>query len=575
MNASPAMNKEPRSSVIIHRSSLSSTSAIIYKIRRRAVNNFRLIRSQSSFKVMFILGFMLAFETGLWILFQESFRFLDSFGGAGMILIGRLFSLFFLGLGSMLVISSIVTAYSTMFGSDEIQFLMVRPFSISQIVLYKFAEATGFASWAFFFVIVPFVGAYAWHQKLSPLFALWTLLFSIPFLFLLSSLGTLTVMIAVRYIPRKRIVKQIGFPLIVILAVVAWHITGKAIDPLMQQQFNISQLIPGMRIATHPLNPGWWISEGIMSLTRGQWLRGMIFFCALLSTALFTTMLIEWLGKHTFYDAWQKIISGARTKRNPILLPRLDLIQKILPHDITAIIIKDIRTFFRDAGQWSQTLVFFGLLALYFANLRTFNYNALPDEWRSAIAFLNVFAVSAVLSSLGSRFIYPQLSLEGHGFWLLGLSPVTKTKILAAKFILALFSMTTISISLIWLSSSMLATSPAIRIAAIAIITSIALAVCGVSTGLGAIFLDLEQRNPAAIVSGFGGTLNLVICLGFMLLSILPFGIIFHLGNTGILQPAQVSTYLKTASLWLITLTIITTITPMWLGLRSMQNRDY
>ncbi len=554
---------------------MSATAAIIYKVRRRSANNIRLLRSQSSFKVIFILGFALVFEIGLWVLFQESFKFLDSFGGAGMILIGRLFSLFFLGLGSMLAISSIVTSYSTMFGSDEIQFLMVRPFSISQIVVYKFIEATGFASWAFFFVVVPFVGAYAWHQKLSPLFALWTLLFSIPFIFLLSSIGTIVVMLSVRYIPRRRIVKQIGLPLVAVLAVVAWHITGKAIDPLIQQQFNISQLIPGLRIATHPLNPGWWVSEGIMSLTRGQWLRGMIFFCALLSSALFTTMLIEWLGKHTFYDAWQKLISSGRTKRKTILIPRLDLIQTILPHDISAIIIKDIRTFFRDAGQWSQALVFFGLLGLYFANLRTFNYNALPDEWRSAIAFLNVFAVSAVLSSLGSRFIYPQLSLEGHGFWLLGLSPVTKAKIIGAKFILAIFSMTTISISLIWLSSSMLATSPAIRIAAIAIITSIALAVCGVSTGLGAIFLDLEQRNPAAIVSGFGGTLNLVICLGFMLLSIIPFGIIFHLGSIGQLSPSHLSTSLKLASLWLIILTTLTTIIPMWLGLRSMQNRDY
>jgi len=250
---------------------MSATAAIIYKVRRRSANNIRLLRSQSSFKVIFILGFALVFEIGLWVLFQESFKFLDSFGGAGMILIGRLFSLFFLGLGSMLAISSIVTSYSTMFGSDEIQFLMVRPFSISQIVVYKFIEATGFASWAFFFVVVPFVGAYAWHQKLSPLFALWTLLFSIPFIFLLSSIGTIVVMLSVRYIPRRRIVKQIGLPLVAVLAVVAWHVTGKAIDPLIHQQFNISQLIPGLRIATHPLNPGWWVSEGIMSLTRGQW----------------------------------------------------------------------------------------------------------------------------------------------------------------------------------------------------------------------------------------------------------------------------------------------------------------
>ena len=550
-------------------------TAMLNKTRWHAANGVRGIRSQSMFKLLFVLVFAFSFEIGLWVLFHKSFQFLDAFGGAGMLLIARLFSLFFLGLGSMLTVSSIATTYSTMFGSEEIPFLIVRPFSISQIVLYKFAEATGFASWAFFFVVVPFVGAYAWNQHLSPLFAIWTLLFSIPFLFLFSSLGALTVMLTVRWFPRGQAVKRVGIALGVVLVIVAWRMTGNAMDPLLDQQFNMAQLIPGLRLSSHPLNPCWWVSEGIMSLTYGRWLRGGLFFSALLSTALLTTMLIEWIGMHTFYDAWQRVIAGGRTKREPVLLPLLDRLLGIMPTDVGAIMAKDIRTFFRDAVQWSQAVVFFGLLALYFANLRSFNYNALPDEWRSAIAFLNVFAVSAVLSSLGSRFIFPQLSLEGHGFWLLGLSPTTKARILAAKFLLAIIAMCTISIALIWLSSSMLATSHTIRLAAVAIITCIALAVCGVSTGLGAIFMDLQERNPAAIVSGFGGTLNLVVCLSFMLMTILPFGALFHFHSIDKMTPTAFTAGLKLASLWLVTITAVTTLLPLWLGLRALETRDY
>ncbi len=554
---------------------MPAITAILKKTRWHSANALRVIRAQSTFKVLFIFAFAASFEVGLFFLFHDAFRFLNYFGGAGMLLIGRLFSLFFMGLGMMIFVSSIVTSYSTMFGSEEIPFLMVRPFTVSQIVLYKFTEATGFASWAFFFVVVPFVGAYAWHQKLSPLFAIWTLLFSIPFLFLFSGLGALVVMVVVRRAPSGRIVRIIGIPAAIIAAVAAWHYTGQAIDPLLEQQFNVARLIPGLRLSSYPLNPAWWVSEGIMSLTRGSWTRGLLFFSALLSTASLTLMAIEWTGQRTFYDAWQKVIAGGRAVRRPILLPQLDCLQWVLPHDIRAIIAKDIRTFFRDAIQWSQALVFFGLLGLYFANLRTFNYNALPDQWRTAIAFLNVFAVSAVLSSLGSRFIFPQLSLEGHGFWLLGLSPTTKARILTAKFLLAIASMTTISIALVWLSSSMLDTSRPIQLASIAIITAIALAVCGVSTGLGAIFLDLRQRNPAAIVSGFGGTLNLVICLSFMLASILPFAFLFHFNSLQQISPTQFRTGLKFASLWLILLTALTTTLPLWLGLRALERRDY
>ena len=555
--------------------SSNAISAILHKTRWHSANALRVIRAQSTFKVVFILLFAAVFEIGLFYLFRDAFRFLDHFGGAGMLLIGRLFSLFFLGLGMMIFVSSIVTTYSTMFGSEEIPFLLVRPFSISQIVLYKFTEATGFASWAFFFVVVPFVGAYAWHQRLSPLFAIWTLLFSLPFLFLFSGVGALVVMVVVRWAPRGRIVKLVGIPVLIAAAVVAWHVTGRALDPLLEQQFNVARLIPGLRLSSHPLNPSWWVAEGIMSLTRGAWIRGLLFFSALFSTSLFILMAIEWTGQHTFYDAWQRVISGGRVLRRPILLPQLDHLKWVFPHDVRAIIAKDIRTFFRDAIQWSQALVFFGLLGLYFANLRTFNYNALPDQWRTAIAFLNVFAVSAVLSSLGSRFIFPQLSLEGHGFWLLGLSPTTKGRILSAKFLLAIFSLTTISIALVWMSSSMLDTSPAIRRASVGIITSIAFAVCGVSTGLGAVFLDLRQRNPAAIVSGFGGTLNLVVCLSFMLASTLPFGILFHFDSLQKISLEQFRTGLRLASVWLVLLTVCTTTIPLWLGLRSLERRDY
>ena len=41
-----------------------------------------------------------------------------------------------------------------------------------------------------------------------------------------------------------------------------------------------------------------------------------------------------------------------------------------LPNPIRLLILKDLRTFRRDPAQWSQFLIFFGLLAFYFINIR-------------------------------------------------------------------------------------------------------------------------------------------------------------------------------------------------------------
>jgi ABC-2 type transport system permease protein len=549
-------------------------NALLTKARFQLRGTRRLIARQSRFKLLFILGFAIGFEALLCLVFYDAFRFLNSFGGAGLLMIGRLFALFFLGLGMMLSVSGIVTSYSTLFGSDEIPFLLVRPFPMSTITLYKSFQAAGYASWAFFFIVLPFISAYALHQHMSLLFILWTLLFSMPFLFVFAGTGSLIILLAVRWFPRQPRLRNALLAAGGILLVILLFLADPPANSLSDDQFNISTLIPGLRLAAHPLSPSYWIAEGITSLTHGAVSRGLLFFSALLSTAMMIGVLIERIGAHLFYDAWlRSSSSAARTRRRPVLLVMLSRLRTLLPSDVAAIIIKDIRTFFRDPAQWSQAVVFFGLLALYFMNLRRFNYNLLPDQWRSAIVFLNVFAVSAVLSSLGSRFVYPQLSLEGHSFWMLVLSPATMPRIIASKFLLAFTATATVSVSLIAVSVNMLGTGVLINIVAIAVIAAVSLSVCGLSTGLGAVFIDLEERNPAAIVSSFGGTLNIVLCLGYILAVILPFGILFHLREAQMLGPGSFRSGFWIASAWLALLTIMATALPLILGLRGLYKR--
>jgi len=109
----------------------------------------------------------------------------------------------------------------------------------------------------------------------------------------------------------------------------------------------------------------------------------------------------------------------------------------------------------------------------------------------------------------------------------------------------------------------------------VALAGSLSFAVCGLSTGLGAIFMNLEQRNPAAIVSGFGGTLNLVLSLGFMLIVILPFGFVFHLHNTGRIADAQLNSGLVIAGAWMVIVTLLATWIPLWAGARSLRHREF
>ena len=154
-----------------------SALALFKRYRFHTANTRVILRRQSLLKLIFILAFGLGLEYGMFRLFLSGFSFLAELGGIGLMIIDRLFALFFFGLFSMLVASSIVTSYATFFRSDDIPFLLVRPFTSSDMTTYKYFESTMWSSWAFIFTIMPFIGAYAVHEHLPFTFILWTLIF--------------------------------------------------------------------------------------------------------------------------------------------------------------------------------------------------------------------------------------------------------------------------------------------------------------------------------------------------------------------------------------------------------------
>ena len=82
-----------------------------------------------------------------------------------------------------------------------------------------------------------------------------------------------------------------------------------------------------------------------------------------------------------------------------------------------------MRLFRRDPLQWSQFLIFLGLLALYFFNIRRFTYDIDYVGWVNMVSFLNLSVVGLLLSTFTTRFVFPMISLEGRRFWILGLLP--------------------------------------------------------------------------------------------------------------------------------------------------------
>ena len=78
-----------------------------------------------------------------------------------------------------------------------------------------------------------------------------------------------------------------------------------------------------------------------------------------------------------------------------------------------------------------------------------------------------------------------------------------------------------------------------------------------------------------AIISGFGGTLNLALSLAYMAAAILPFGVLYHYHTLGRIGDGVLRKGTILASAWLIGITLAATLLPLVAGCRSLMRRDY
>ena len=159
--------------------------------------------------------------------------------------------------------------------------------------------------------------------------------------------------------------------------------------------------------------------------------------------------------------------------------------------------LKDVRLFWRDPAQWIQFMIFFGLLCIYVLNLRNVAFDFQNPFWETMISYLNLAASALTLSTLTTRFVFPQFSLEGRRLWILGLAPDRAAQGAAAKILARVASRRWRSPSALMIASSLMLHLPwlagAFFAAAIALMSA---ALSGLAVGLGALFPNFKEDNP-------------------------------------------------------------------------------
>lgn len=553
---------------------------------RLIVNGSQSVLSGSRLRLSMILICSGIFWTGLFGLFFGGFQFIGHYLSLQNEIIEYLFSMFFLSLLVMLFFSTGIIIYTGLFESREAAFLLAGPASTDRIFAYKYLEALAFSSWGFLLLGSPMMVAYGITVQASNSYYLIFLAFLLAFVLLAGSLGAVAAILVANYFPRRQktvLVAGLGALLALIIMLVL-RITRLPGDAMSGDW--LGGLVARLAFSQNPLWPSRWMSAGLLSAARGDWDLCYHYLVVLVGNAGLAYLLAAVIARDLYRQGYSRA-QGGRSSRRPTAWYGLDaLFHRVfffIPTPIRLLILKDLRTFRRDPAQWSQFLIFFGLLAFYFVNIRRLSYNVESPYWRNLISFLNLAVTALILSTFTSRFIFPLLSLEGRNFWVLGLLPLKREAILWGKFAFASGISLVATEALVVLSDFMLRMGSAMIALHVGMVAVLCLGLSGISVGLGARLPNLHESDPSKIAAGFGGTLNLLVSLVFIFSIVMALAVPCHLYFAG-LEPSDLGTivlsldrfrfWLTVAILVSLALGAIGTIVPLRIGIKAFQRME-
>jgi ABC-2 type transport system permease protein len=312
-----------------------------------------------------------------------------------------------------------------------------------------------------------------------------------------------------------------------------------------------------------------------------------MFLCLTAANALVAYQLAAWFAGRVYRRSYSGLFDRRPAARGRWLtwLDRAVARGAVpLPRTLRLLMINDLRVFRRDPVQWSQFLIFFGLLALYFLNVRRLSYDLDSVAWVNMVSFLNLGVVGLLLSTFTTRFIFPMTSLEGRRFWVLGRLPIPRDTFLWSKFAFAALGSLAACMPLVIISDVMLGVWSFVLGVHLAACAMFCLGLSGIAVGLGARVPNFKEESPSKIAAGFGGTLNLVLGTLYVIAVAALVGVPCHFFAVGRqIGPWTLEGYRwlgAPGTMWLgaaagLALCLAATLVPLRLGLAAFRRQEF
>lgn len=430
--------------------------------------------------------------------------------------VGALLSSKLLGFGLMillgiLLLSNLIAALSSFFLSRDLAAIRSAPVDWLDVYGARLTETAVNSSWMVALLLIPVLAAYGTVYSAGPAFYGLALVAMVPLLVIPAAAGSAITLMLVRVFPARRTrdilgVVAAGGVAVIVLALRVLQ-PERLVDP--ESFRNLVDFLDLLRAPTLAWFPSEWSAQALM----GQLQDGLDPFYLLLlwTTAAGVVVVGAALHARFFDECFTRAQEG--TQKRVRYGGVWALVERVLePMELRRreMILKDARSFFRDATQWSQLIVLGVLVVVYVYNIRVLpleSNEAIGAFLVSMVAFLNVALAGFVLAAVAARFVFPSVSLEGRTLWLLQSSPLPASTLLWSKFWAGAVPLLVLALLLTLLTSLGLGLGSAITGLSLLTILGLTLAFTSQALAWGVAYPKFETENAAQIPTSLGGLL--------------------------------------------------------------------
>jgi ABC-2 type transport system permease protein len=523
------------------------------------------------------LGFWIGvFAMVLWMV--DAFHSVEVFGP---ILTRKLLELLLLGMFGLLCFSNTVTALSTFYLSEDLELLLSLPVRRECFHIARLIDTLFQSSWMALVFGLPVFVAYGMVYQASALYYGLLLLVLPAFLLIPGAVGVTLATLLVTVFPARRLRELLALIGVLSLAFVFMMlrvfrperlVNAGSFDSLAAYVAEVQAPIPS-------LFPPRWAADVLISTLQDKPLATME-LALLLTGAIAASGVSRWITS-ALYDRGRARAQEARVARlaKAGWMDRLVLAAsaRLAPAQ-RAVVLKDVKSFFRDPGQWSQLFLVGSIVVISLVSV-----SALPVDvvrgprmgiFRNVLAFLVLGMVGFVMAAVAARFQFSAVSTEGRAFWLVRSAPMTAEQYLWAKMWPGIVPMLGLGEVLAVVSCRILQAGPFLTSLAAGTALGLSFAIAGVAVGMGAMYPDFRADSAARVAAGPAGVLFMVMALILVFVVIGLLGVPVYLVLKAELEGVALQTTAWVASVGAVVAAIgvcwAATVIPLRMGARSL-----